>query len=59
VRANASFNKIPGFPKISGYKFFNTGQTNILINEKQMLAVVDRVAVNDYWRENFAAVVKE
>ena len=37
MKALASFNKIPGFPKLAGYKFMNMNRTNVIVNEKQML----------------------
>jgi hypothetical protein len=59
MRAMASYSKIPGFPKLSGYKFMNMNRTNVIINEKQMLAVIDRLTKNEYWQANFNSVVKD
>jgi len=45
----ASFNKLPGFPKISGYRQMNTMAPAVIATQAQTKVMIDRLRENPEW----------
>jgi len=60
MRAVASFNKLAGFPKMSGYKQANMFGPSMLVLNEQFASILDRMSeTNEEFKETRRLAIKE